>query len=89
MRFENLKWEVHSAGIGGTQAKVFFENGYGASVVFGPMFYSNGQDTYELAVVKGVEGKWDLTYETPITDDVIGYLTEDEVTDKLAQIENL
>lgn len=29
-----------------------FDNGYGISVVKGDMFYSNGIDTYEVAVLK-------------------------------------
>lgn len=33
--------------------------------------------------------KWHLTYDTPITGDVIGYLTPAEVEDLLAQIEAL
>lgn len=59
------------------QAKMNFENGYGISVIFGSMFYSNGIDTYEVGILKdGI-----LCYATPITDDVIGYITADEVTD--------
>ena len=46
------------------QAKMDFENGYGISVLFGSMFYSNGIDTYEVGILKdGI-----LCYATPITD---------------------
>ncbi|HIY88187.1 MAG TPA: hypothetical protein H9824_05730 [Candidatus Bacteroides pullicola] len=38
---------------GCTQAEEHFPNGYGVSVVFGKPFYSNGVDTYEVAVLKG------------------------------------
>jgi hypothetical protein len=31
----------------------------------------------------------ELTYTTPITDDVIGYLTPEQVTEKLIQIQDL
>ena len=34
------------------QAKMDFENGYGISVLFGSMFYSNGIDTYEVGILK-------------------------------------
>ena len=34
------------------QAKMNFENGYGISVIFGSMFYSNGIDTYEVGILK-------------------------------------
>ncbi|WP_233522884.1 MULTISPECIES: hypothetical protein [unclassified Bacteroides] len=67
------------------QAKMDFENGYGISVLFGSMFYSNGIDTYEVGILKdGV-----LCYNTPITNDVIGYVTADEVTDIMRKIQEL
>lgn len=67
------------------QAKMNFENGYGISVIFGSMFYSNGIDTYEVGILKdGI-----LCYATPITDDVIGYITADEVTDIMRKIQEL
>lgn len=34
------------------QAIMEFENGYGVSVLFGEAFYSNGIDTYEVAILK-------------------------------------
>ena len=40
---------------------------------------------FELAVLK--DG--DICYNTPITNDVIGYLTADDVTKYLQQIEKL
>lgn len=67
------------------QAHIAFSNGYGASILLGSMFYSNGIDTYELAVVH--DGG--ITYDTPITSDVLGYLTQSELMDYLQQIENL
>ena len=62
-----------------------FENGYGASVITGGIAYCNEAQPYELAVLK--HGK--LCYDTPITNDVIGYLTSDEVYDLLDKIEQL
>ena len=84
MKFKELEFEAHSIGCG-EQAKVEFENGYSASILFGDKFYSNGIDTYELAVLH----KGSITYDTPITDDVLGWLTKDEVTEALEQIEKL
>jgi len=75
MKIEELKFEAHPAGMGGTQATVDFDNGYGASVITGPMFYTDEDAPYELAVMK--RGK--LTYETPITGDVLGHLTAEDV----------
>ena len=67
----------------GQQAKVEFPNGYGASIVQGPYSYGNEFGLYELAVLKdGV-----LCYDTPITSDVVGHLTPDDVTELLQQIE--
>jgi hypothetical protein len=77
----DLEWKPH---MGGDMAKVKFKNGYGASVLFGGPFYTtNG--TYEVAVVdnKG------LNYDTPITSDVLGYLSPREANRILADIEAL
>lgn len=67
------------------QAKMFFENGYGISVLFGSMFYSNGVDSYEVGVLKGGT----LCYDTPITNDVIGYIPAAEVSDIMRKIQEL
>lgn len=76
---EDLKFKPHPAGgVGGTAARVFFDNGYGASVVTGEYFYSSEDAPYEIGVLKGDKDSSTLTYDTPITDDVIGYRTESE-----------
>ena len=62
-----------------------FDNGYGTSVVKGDMFYSNGIDTYEVAVLKYGA----ICYDTSITDDVIGYVNADEVSNIMKQIQEL
>ncbi len=72
------------------QAVVSFSNGYGASVVKGATTYGGKQGLYELAITKLNENsKWEICYDTPITNDVIGYLTEDDVIGILKQIEQL
>ena len=74
----------------GVQAIVKFENNYGASVVRHMGSYGNKDGLYELAVIEYDEsGDWDICYDTPITNDVLGYLTEDNVTTHLKQIEQL
>ena len=63
-----------------------FHNDYGASVVRNSM--SHG---FELAVIKFTgpgDDDWDINYDTPITDDVIGFVA-DELPEILAQIEAL
>ena len=67
-------------------ARVMFDNGYGASVVVGPYTYGGEDGLYELAVL-GKDKK--LTYDTSVTDDVEGYLSEDDVTRLLEQIQKL
>lgn len=67
-----------------------FDNGYGASVVCHGCSYGGDQGLFELAVVRFVgENRWEITYDTPITDDVIGWLEEYEVDDLLLAIEAL
>lgn len=76
---------IHKRYHGGEQWKFKFDNGYGASVITGCIAYCNECQPYELAVLEYGE----LCYSTPITDDVIGYLTSDEVYDLLDRIEQL
>ena len=63
-----------------------FDNGYGASVVQHSGSYGGNQGLYEIAVL---DSKGDLCYDTPITDDVIGYANEDKIKDTLDRIKSL
>ena len=72
-----------------TAFNIFFENGYGASVVRGLGTYGGNGGLYELAVIEGNKEDWDLTYDTPVTNDVIGYLTEADVIKHLFEIQAL
>lgn len=83
--FEELNFQSHPAGMG-KQCIVQYSNGYGASIVQGPHTYGGKDGLYELAVF-GKDGE--ITYDTPITNDVLGYLSEDEVTKTLLDIKNL
>lgn len=65
------------------QSVMNFSNGYGVSVLLGLAFYSNGVDTYEVAILK--DG--DVCYETPITDDVLSNQTEEEVTEVMERLQ--
>ena len=84
--FTDLQFASHPNHPNGVQARIQFENGYGASVVQTPYTYGGDKGLYELAVL---DNDGHLTYETPITNDVIGYLNEDEVTETLKQIQQL
>jgi len=90
--FKDLVFEPHSISelknsgyVNAKHAVIRFDNDYGVSVVFGKPFYSNGKDTYELAVL--FNGK--ITYDTYITDDVMGHLSEEEVTEVMLKVANL
>lgn len=87
MEFSNLKFKTIMDGfLQGKKCRVYFENGYGASIVSHSMSYGGKDGLYEIAVLNK-EGE--IVYDTPITNDVIGYLTEDEVTEILNNIEKL
>jgi hypothetical protein len=83
--FQELKFQDHTL-VGRKQCIVQFPNGYGASIVQGEHTYGGKDGLYELAVF-GEDGH--ITYDTPITDDVLGYLTEQDVEDTLNKIKNL
>ncbi len=74
---------------GGSQVIHKFENGFGASVVQHEFSYGSEDGLSELAVLKFNGDDWDLIYDTEITDDVIGYLTEEDVQELLVRIEKL
>lgn len=62
-----------------------FENGYGASVVRHKYSYGGNEGKWELAVLLGKE----ICYDTKITSDVEGWLSEDDVTKLLREIKKL
>jgi len=68
---------------GGIQAKMLFNNGYGVSVINGGGAYTKGDDEYELAVY-GRGGE--MCFDTPITDDVLGHLSADEVSEVMVRV---
>ena len=70
----------------GYQLVYKFDNGYGASVVKHDFSYGGENGQYEVAVLDN-EGA--LCYDTPITSDVIGYLTMSEVDKILVNISHL
>lgn len=64
-----------------------FANGYGASVVRHKYSYGWEKMLWELGVTTADDGE--LCYDTPITSDVIGHLTDEEVEKLLDEIEAL
>lgn len=84
MGFNDLKY-WRDTDIGNRQAIARFDNGYEASVVTGIHTYGGAEGLYEIAVMRS--GR--VVYDTPVTDDVIGWLNEDGVSEILTQIRNL
>ena len=83
--FNDLEFKELDSFYNGVQSRTYFDNGYGVSVVKHEYSYGGKDGLYELAVLKGDE----LCYDTPVTSDVEGYLSEDEVTELLKQIQEL
>lgn len=81
--FDDLQFKKYANA--GMQAIMQFDNGYGVSVITGPLAYGGDRGLYELAVLKGGE----LCYDTPVTDDVIGYLIPADVTRLMAEVQAL
>lgn len=72
--------------IGGVRATMTFDNGYGVSVIKTPYSYGGDKGLYEMAIL-GLDG--DIVYDTPITNDVLGHLTEDDVSHYMVKVQKL
>lgn len=74
---EDLSWRD------GQAYRFYFPNGYGASVVRHGGSYGGREGLWELAVL---DSNNKLTYNTPITNDVLGWLDVSEVNNLLDRI---
>jgi len=84
--FKDIEFKTNPMGEDfGIVSRTQFDNGYEASVVKSDYTYGGKNGLYELAVFKDGE----ICYDTPITDDVIGYLRPEDVTDVMAKIQKL
>jgi hypothetical protein len=54
-----------------------------------PGSYGYEQDLYEVAILKGSPDDYDLCYDTPITDDIMGHRDETDVENIMEEIEAL
>ena len=81
----SLKVTFHEEFPFGIQKEYKFKNGYGASVICHKGSYGHQAGLWELAILKGE----DLCYDTPISNDVIGNLTEAQVENYLEEIKAL
>ena len=83
--FKDLVFEPSEPILNGVQARIDFDNGYGASVIKNAFSHGGYAGFYELAVVK--DGQ--LHYDNPLADgDVVGWLEEEEVSGLLIEIQN-
>lgn len=83
--FKDLEFKSHPIH-DGLIARISFDNGYGASVVRHEYSYGGNKGLFELAVL---DTTGELTYNTPVTNDVIGYLRPQDVTEVLIKIQQL
>ena len=85
-QFKDIEFKPNPMGADfGIVSRTEFDNGYEVSVVKSPHTYGGDKGLYELAIFKDGE----ICYDTPITDDVIGYLRPEDVTDVMAKIQQL
>jgi len=72
--------------MGGERNIYMFSNHYGASVIRNGMSYGGDRGLWEVAVL---DNNGNICYDTPITSDVIGYLTWEGVEKILKKISKL
>lgn len=70
----------------GVQRVYRFQNGYGASVIRTDFSYGGKEGLWELAVVRWSDDSWSIVYDTPVTSDVLGRLSDADVSEALAAI---
>lgn len=64
---------------------ISFDNGYSASIISTEFSYGGNEGLFEIAVLRGGM----IVYDTPVTSDVLGYLSFPEVAKTLEEIKNL
>jgi hypothetical protein len=69
-------YELNPHPAGGSHLSVFFHNGYGCSVIRHQYSYGGREGLFEIGVLNS-EGH--LVYDSPVTNDVIGWLTAQDV----------
>ena len=84
--FNDLVFNIMNNDIKWIRAYMKFDNGYGVSVVQGPYSYGGQKGLSELAVL---DSDGDVAYDTPITDNVIGFLKPEDVTKYMIEIQQL
>ena len=90
MNFTDLDFQPHPLyKEDGVQAKHMFPNGYGVSIVRFPGSYGFQDDLYEVAIIKGTLDEFEICYDTPIADDVLGHRDEQDINNILEEVQSL
>ena len=86
--FKDLVFEpLDSEFLVGKACRIQFDNGWGASIVCHNYSYGGRDGLYEVGVLASTG---ELHYTNPVADgDVIGYLTEENVSEVLIRIQEL
>jgi hypothetical protein len=86
--FKDLEFELinDTPFMVGKKSRMHFDNGFGVSVVSHSFSYGGRDGLYEVAVL---DKNGELTYDTPVTNDVIGYLRENGVTKVMKEVQEL
>lgn len=75
-----------AAGAGDVQERVTFPNGRGVSIIRNSYSSGHANGLFEVAVL---DASGEMDYSTPVTDDVLGYLTVDDVLQVMLQVAEL
>jgi hypothetical protein len=84
MELELIKTELEKTG--DHMERVFFGNGRGVSIIRHKYSYGGASGLFELAVL---DSSGDFDYSTPVTGDVLGYLTVEEVLNAMKAVSEL
>jgi hypothetical protein len=86
--FKDLEFELINDApfMVGKKSRMHFDNGFGVSVVSHSFSYGGKRGLYEIAVL---DKNGELTYDTPVTNDVIGNLSETGVTNVMKEVQEL
>lgn len=71
----------------GMQLVFKFDNYYGLSIVSHSFSYGNDDKLFEVAVIKfKSDDTWNITYDTDITNDVLGYQSKEDVLSLIERV---
>lgn len=70
----------------GIISRIHFDNEWGASVVRHEYSYGGNKGLFELAIL---DKTGELCYTTSVSDNVVGWLTENDVTELMKDIQKL